>query len=139
MGAFYSNQINMNAAVVAAGVTNSACPVDKLHQPMGECGLPTITVSVTKNGAPVQVMSYGGRPVAGNTFTITLTDDMGYYGNNMVLNIPCSYTTAGQGPADGAAGIAFSYSVSAENSAVMVQTKDNQMVPATFVIDPTSN
>ncbi|KAJ3193920.1 hypothetical protein HK101_003855 [Irineochytrium annulatum] len=138
-GANYINTMGLTAAVGASGIANSACG-SKLHMPMGECGLPTTLVTVTYNGAPVNVISYDGADkgsINGNTFTVTLEDDMPYYGGGLTLDIPCSYTDPNSIPSKTGAGVKFAYAV--VNPVVQVQTNDNNMVNAMFVIDPASS
>ncbi|KAI9358870.1 hypothetical protein DFJ73DRAFT_818051 [Zopfochytrium polystomum] len=99
-----TTQLNLQVSAVTPSVA-SACP----GFPAGECGLPQIQLSVFKNGAPLNVVSFnGGDQVAtGNSVTLTEKDDMPYYGGNIVFDTPCSYADAATSPAAAAAGITF--------------------------------
>ncbi|KAJ3195820.1 hypothetical protein HK101_010992 [Irineochytrium annulatum] len=134
-----TTQLSMIVQVSATNVpANTACPSTFAHLPMAECGLPTFAVSVTQNGAPVQIVSYNGvgSVVAGNMFMMTLKDDNPYYGGTLVMAIPCSYTGATT-PAQAGAGVTFSYTVA--NPSIQVQLTDGTTVPGTFAISPASN
>ncbi|KAJ3190937.1 hypothetical protein HK101_008248 [Irineochytrium annulatum] len=130
----FSTQLSFSTQVTSMNIANSACPAGANHIPMGECGLPTITVAVTLNGTPVSVVKYGGgnQDAAGNTFSFTLADDNPYYGGQLDLALPC----AGGTPGMVGQGIAFAYSVA--NPGVQVQLTDGTMIGAQFVVSQSS-
>ncbi|KAJ1549489.1 hypothetical protein HK405_001161 [Cladochytrium tenue] len=125
----FQTQLTLSVKAVTPSVTNSACSG---RGPMGECGLPTFTVAVTKNGAAVNIVSWNGNAATGNTFSFTETDDAPYYGGGLVLDIPCSYGTAGSTPADAASGVAFAFSTTTPT--VDLTLNDGTTVTANVVI-----
>ncbi|KAJ1548714.1 hypothetical protein HK405_000271, partial [Cladochytrium tenue] len=127
-----SNQFQTQLTLKVSSVTASVASACAGSGPMAECGLPSFTVTVTKNGAAVNIVSWNGNAATGNTFSFTEGDDMPYYGGGLILDIPCSYTTTGSTPADAASGVAFAFSTTTPT--VDLTLNDGTTVTATVAI-----
>ncbi|KAI8618784.1 hypothetical protein BC830DRAFT_1078993 [Chytriomyces sp. MP71] len=128
-------QMGTTLNVVSSGIANSACR----NGPMAECGLALLQGSVTANGAPVNVVSWGGgnQVSSGNTFQVQEADDSPYVGGQLLVDVPCSYTNAAQNPKTQLATLAFAWT--SLTPTVQVQdTNGNPISPPAAVVVKTA-
>ncbi|KAI9360337.1 hypothetical protein DFJ73DRAFT_898745 [Zopfochytrium polystomum] len=100
-----TTQLSVVVSSVSPSAGGTACP----GVPADECGLAQIQLSAFKDGAPLNIVSWSGgdKVPMGNSITFTETNDMPYFGGNVVFDTACSYTDAATSPAVAAAGITF--------------------------------
>jgi len=141
-GGNFATQINVMVGPVTPSVAGSKCAGG---MPMAECGLASITGSVTLNGQPVNIVSFTGHgfdangnqaaaQVSGNTFTFGEGDDQPYYGGTLTVQAPCDYNNAAQAPSAIAGGLAFAFAPNTQAGQVMLTMGDGNTVPANVAV-----